>query len=215
MSTPPAAPKIYHITHHLNLSAILSSGTLCSDFERINQNLTNTNIGMSTIKQRRLSLPVQCRPNTTVGQYVPFYFCPRSVMLYLLHRGNHSELNYAGGQAPIVHLQADLRRVVGWAEQAKLPWTFTPSNAGAFYTQHYRDLQHLNQVDWTAVGASDFRPSAVKEGKQAEFLLFQQFPVQLIERIGVANQQICHLVTQMVQSAQLAVPVRVEPTWYY
>jgi ssDNA thymidine ADP-ribosyltransferase, DarT len=33
---------------------------------------------MSTIKQRRLALPVTCHANDHVGDYVPFYFCPRS-----------------------------------------------------------------------------------------------------------------------------------------
>jgi len=40
---------------------------------------------MSTIKARRLyDLEVDCHPGTKVGEYVPFYFCPWSIMLYLL-----------------------------------------------------------------------------------------------------------------------------------
>ena len=34
----------------------------------------------------------------------------------ILHMANHSELTYKGGQGPIVHLVADLRETVGWAE---------------------------------------------------------------------------------------------------
>jgi hypothetical protein len=72
---------------------------------------------MSEIKRRRLEeLEVDCHPGTKVGAYVPFYLCPRSMMLFLLHKGNHVDLTYTGGQRPIVHLQADLRRVVEWAE---------------------------------------------------------------------------------------------------
>jgi len=52
---------------------------------------------------------VKCHPGTKVGQYVPFYFCPRSIMLYILHRGNHPDLDYREGQGPILHLQADSR----------------------------------------------------------------------------------------------------------
>ncbi len=51
-------------------------------------------------------MEVKCHPGTKVGEYVPFYFCPRSVMLYILYMGNHPELGYRGGQAPIVHLSA-------------------------------------------------------------------------------------------------------------
>jgi hypothetical protein len=60
---------------------------------------------MSAIKRRRVEeLEVSCHPGTKVGDYVPFYFCPRSVMLYVIHRANHPDLSYRGGQEPIVHL---------------------------------------------------------------------------------------------------------------
>ena len=72
-------------------------------------------IGMGSIKQRRLSLPVTCHPGDYVGDYVPFYFGPRSIMLYVIRCANHPELAYRGGQEPIVHLEADLPAVVQWA----------------------------------------------------------------------------------------------------
>lgn len=58
---------------------------------------------MSSIKQRRLTLSLNSDPDLHVGDCVPFYFCPRSVMLFLIHRRNQ-ELAYQGGQEPIVHL---------------------------------------------------------------------------------------------------------------
>jgi len=66
-----------------------------------------------------------------VGQYVPFYFCPRSVMLYILHMGNNPGLTYHGGQSPIVHLQADLGTVLDWVETEDRRWAFSKGNAGA------------------------------------------------------------------------------------
>ncbi len=39
---------------------------------------------MTEIKRRRLfEIDVQCHPDTMVGDYVPFYFCPRSIMLFI------------------------------------------------------------------------------------------------------------------------------------
>ncbi|WP_205620247.1 DarT ssDNA thymidine ADP-ribosyltransferase family protein [Salinivibrio socompensis] len=64
---------------------------------------------MNTIKQRRLTeLTLDSHPDLYVGQCVPFYFCPRSIMLYVIHRADSDELTYKGGQGPIIHLQADL-----------------------------------------------------------------------------------------------------------
>ena len=59
-----------------------------------------TAIGMNSIKQRRLNSTLNSYPNLRIGDCVPFYFCPRSIMLYLIHQANHPELRYRGGQDP-------------------------------------------------------------------------------------------------------------------
>jgi hypothetical protein len=104
VSTPPLRPKVYHITHVDNLEPIVRERVLLSDATIIARGGPTAGIGMSKIKQRRLTLPARCNPGSRVGDYVPFYFCPRSVMLYVIHCGNHPELTYRGGQGPIVHL---------------------------------------------------------------------------------------------------------------
>jgi len=75
-----------------------------------------TTIGMTAIKTRRLSLPLESHPDLHVGDCVPFYFCPRSVMLYLIHQANHPDLSYRGGQGSIIHLEADLHETVARAD---------------------------------------------------------------------------------------------------
>ena len=87
---PPAAPKIYHIVHVDRLPSIIADGFLWCDAEVAQRAVTNpgmgTTIGMNSIKERRLTeLNLGRHPDLHVGQCVPFYFCPRSVMLYLIH----------------------------------------------------------------------------------------------------------------------------------
>lgn len=149
-----------------------------------------TAIGMPTIKARRVSLPVDCHAGTRVGEYVPFYFCPRSIMLFVLCRGNHPELAYRGGQGPIVHLEAKLNAAVAWANSVGRRWAFSLSNAGAYYTQFRGDPATLHEINWPAVAATDFRAADVKEGKQAEFLMHESFPWRLVQRIGVHSRVI-------------------------
>lgn len=49
--------------------------------------LEGTTIGMETIKDRRLhKCQLRSHPGLFVGQCVPFYFCPRPVMLYMIHK---------------------------------------------------------------------------------------------------------------------------------
>lgn len=215
MSPPPSRPMIYHITHVENLEKIVGCGSIYSDARMIAQGNNTTAIGMSSIKLRRMALEVSCHPATKVGEYVPFYFCPRSVMLYLLHRGNHPELSYADGQAPILHLEADLNRVVDWANGHGCRWAFTRSNAGAAYSSHYRDLRELDLVNWEAVSARDFRDPEIKEGKQAEFLLYGTFPWELVEHVGAQNGDAARRAEGAIQARGLRTAVSVREEWYY
>jgi len=216
MTQPPAQPKIYHITPLDNLPKIVESSCLWSDAKRIELGLDCKVVGMSTIKERRLEkIEVSCRPGTKVGQYVPFYYCPRSVMLYILHRGNHPEINYTQGQPPIVHLQLDLTRCRRWADDHGVPWAIAPTNAGAFYTDFYNSAADLSRIDWNAVNNRDFRDSNVKEKKQAEFLVYESVPWSLVEHVGVFDQNGVRAVRSAMAASPHRPPVRVENSWYF
>ena len=215
MPTPPDQPKIYHIAHVDRLLSIIADGGLWSDATMVLRPGLGTTIGMSSIKQRRLALPVDCHRGTHVGDYVPFYFCPRSIMLYVIHRGNHAELAYQGGQGPILHLEADLNEVVGWANGAGRLWAFSLSNAGATYTQFRCDLAKLDEVNWPAIAASDFRSTDIKEGKQAEFLVHGSFPWTLFRRIGVHSPAVAQQVADALRTTNYRPPVEIRREWYY
>ena len=153
----PASPKIYHIVHVDRLPSIVSDGFLWCDTAVKQLNRPGTTIGMTAIKQRRSKNRLHSRPDLRVGDCVPFYFCPRSVMLYLIHKRNHPDLTYRGGQRPIVHLESDLRETVTWADRNQQRWAFTLSNAGSRYFEDRCDLEQLDEIDWEAVKAGDWR----------------------------------------------------------
>jgi hypothetical protein len=215
MTPPPDRPKIYHITHVENLWAIAGQEELSSDARVAARGGPPTTIGMSTIKLRRLGLRVPCRVGTMVGHYVPFYFCPRSVMLYVIHRANHRELTYRGGQEEIVHLEADLHRVVRWAEDEDVRWAFSLSNAGAYYATFLSRLEDLDQLDWGAIAARDFSSPEVKEAKQAEFLVHDRLPWSLIDRIGVFSTAVRVRADKALDESGHHPRLDVVPNWYY
>jgi hypothetical protein len=208
-----ARPKIYHIAHLDRLSSIMADGFLWCDAEIVKRAPAGTSIGMSGIKQRRLALTLDSHPGLHVGDCVPFYFCPRSVMLYLIHQGNHPELTYRGGQGPILHFEADLYAAIEWADRQTLRWAFTLSNAGSYFFEDRNDLADLEQIDWTAVRARDWR--AHKEGKQAEFLVEHRFPWGLIERIGVQSSNIYRQVINALSTHEHRPTVEIRSDWYY
>ncbi|ABS64535.1 conserved hypothetical protein [Parvibaculum lavamentivorans DS-1] len=211
----PAQPKIYHIVHVQNLASIVTDGHLWSDATMVNRPPGGTVIGMGGIKLRRLRLPVTCHQGTHVGDFVPFYFCSRSIMLYVLHCANHAELTYRGGQQPIVHLEADLYRSVRWAEENGSRWAFSLSNAGAAYTQFRSKREQLSEVNWEAVRATDFRPADVKEGKQAEFLVERSFPWHLVERVGVHSQAVVDQVSTAMRGVRHRPQIEIRKDWYF
>lgn len=215
MPAPPLRPKIYHITHVTNLPSIIADGYLESDATIIKRGGPLMIIGMSTIKERRLSLPVDCHPGDYVGDYVPFYFCSRSVMLFVIYRGNHPELTYTGGQDPIVHLEADLHDVVAWADGNGRRWAFTLSNAGAAYALFRSSLDNLHEINWAAVAANDWRQPEITEGKQAEFLLHGSFPWELVSRIGVRSIITKTHVDTALKTGAHRPKVTIQPGWYY
>jgi ssDNA thymidine ADP-ribosyltransferase, DarT len=216
VSSVPAQPKIYHITHVDNLAAIVSDRKLVSDARILERGGPSVKIGMSAIKKRRIEeIMVSCHPGTNVGDYVPFYFCPRSVMLYLLHRANHPDLTYLGGQDLIVHLEADLHEVVGWADTQNRRWAFSLSNAGARYVETRNRIDQLDEVNWTAMAETDFRSSDIKEGKQAVFLVHESFPWKLVRRVGVYSADIKAQAEASLVHAIHRPPVEILRNWYY
>ncbi|MFW0884363.1 DUF4433 domain-containing protein [Candidatus Acidulodesulfobacterium sp. H_13] len=144
----PNNPKIYHILHVDKLSSVVNSGGLLSDAKVITQGLGGTVIGMNSIKKRRLEeLTFTTYPNLYVGECVPFYFCPISVMLYMMHKGNSLDLDYHDGQDDIIHLEYSLDDVVKWADANNFRWVFTSSNAGSRYFEDSNDLNNLKNMN--------------------------------------------------------------------
>ncbi len=216
----PAQLKLYHIVHVDRLPSIVTDGCLWCDARMSIIRQTGTTIGMERIKLRRLrELTLASHPDLHVGDCVPFYFCPRSVMLYLIHRGNDPDLGYQGGQASIIHLEYNLRDVVAWADRNGRRWAFTLTNAGGRYFEDCSDLAHLGDIDWEAVRSSKWSgvgvPQSRKEGKQAEFLVEYAVPWTLVERIGVLSEQVADQSRKVLAAADHRPPVEVLAGWYY
>ena len=205
-ATVPTDPWIYHITHIDNLSGILQEGGLWCDSQRIRRGLSTTNIGYSHIKQRRLQRPVGVAAGGFLGDYVPFNFCSRSVMLYVVDRGHQ---DYPGGQLPIVHLVSRASIAAGGGRS----WAFTDIHAELGYARYFSDSGYLSQVDWSVMPMRYW--SSVSEKRQAEFLVHNFFPWDCVVQVGVINSHIASLVAPIIAQGAHRPPVVVERSWYY
>lgn len=213
VTTKPSSVKIVHILHVDKLASVLREGGLWCDAEVRRRDVGGTEIGFPHIKERRLRRPLRSWPELHVGECVPFYFWPRSVMLYKLYRKDDPELPYAGGQEPIVHLVADFRQTVAWAAQKGARWVFTDSNAGAALFEEYREERDLGKLNWGAISARYWWSR--REAKQAEFLLERFFPFGLVQHIGVFSEDYRRQVCAILNDTGYSPEVQVHRDWYY
>ena len=212
----PDQISVFHITHVDNLHRIVADEGLLADSIMVARGGPATSIGMTDIKLARLTKRrVKCFPDDFVGEYVPFFYCPRSIMLYLFHMDNHPGLTYHGGQGPIVHLEADVHEIIEWAERDGRRWAFSIGNAGAVLTPFGGRIDGFENIDWAAVANHDFRTEHVKEHKQSEFLVFESVPWSLIREIGVMTEAVRAQVLHALDGAEHCPDVNVRREWYF
>jgi ssDNA thymidine ADP-ribosyltransferase, DarT len=210
--TNPSA-QIYHLTHVENLESIIARGGLCCDGLVADESLLPIGIAHAHIKDRRARRAVPIGTGGFLCDYVPFYFAPRSPMLYAIYR--RAVEGYTGTQREILHLVSSTDAVVA----AGVPFVFTEGHAELFYSEFFTDLGDLNRIDWEIMQARIWRDTISdgdrKRRRQAEFLAHRFFPWQLITEIGVANKIIALEVESKLGEAAHKPSVTVRPGWYY
>jgi hypothetical protein len=204
---------LYHITHLDNLTSIVQCGGLLSNTCLRARNQKFRDISYGNIQDRRATKTVPCAAKGVLHDYVPFYFAPRSPMLYTIHKGNVP--SYQGGQATVLHLVTTVEAI----EKAGLVFTFTDGHAVMVYSDFYEDLEALEMIDWGVMESRYWHDTNDdpnrKCKRQAEFLVHNAFPWELIQEIGVMSQSVQAQVRQILQQVSDFTPVNVYADWYY
>lgn len=201
---------IFHITHVDNLQGIIDEQCLWCDAQRIRKGLITTNIGHLHIKERRLRRCVDVAAGGVLGDYVPFNFCSRSIMLYVIHAG--AVEGYTDGQDPIIHLMSR----VGDAVATGRPWAFTDRHAELGYAEYFQALEDEGKVDWNVMRRRYWADSdETKEKRQAEFLVHDYLPWTAIRTIGVKNVETKRRVEAVLRDADHCPDVLLKRSWYY
>ena len=171
-------------------------------------------IAYENIQDRRARTIVPCGAKGVLHDYVPFYFAPRSPMLYTIHKGNVK--GYNQGQKPVIHLVTKAEAI----EDEKIAFVFTDGHAVMSYTEFYNDLQALAfAIDWDIMEEKYWMDPPEdgdrKRRRQAEFLVYQFCPWQLIKEIGVIDGTIKSQVEEILQNFKHQPKVNVSSDWYY
>lgn len=207
----PESRPIMHFTHVRHLPSIVRDGVLADSV--VGDRLVHE-VGDRDIKAQRRKHRVTCGPGGHPCDYAPFYFGPRSPMLFRIGRGSVPQ--YRDGQDPLVYLVTTIGDVV----RAGLPWVFSDGNCGALLTRYYDDLALLDttvdwplleQTMWNSTAADPNRPTR----RAAEFLVHRALPWNLVRRLVVRNAATARAVRAVITDAPHRPTVVVRPGWYY
>jgi hypothetical protein len=206
--------RLYHITHIRNLESIIEKGGIVCDSSMNDNHIEHIGIAHKHIKERRARKRVPIDPSGTLADYVPFYFAPRSPMLYAIHTGYVE--GYEGGQGAILHLVTSVETVLA----KRLPFVFTDGHAEMAISRFFHDVSNLNQVDWEIMKATYWNDTEQDNDRsrrrQAEFLVHDFFPWKLFKEIGVINDTVAEKIEDMLSSLIRKSPaVTVQRKWYY
>ncbi|MBP1466926.1 DUF4433 domain-containing protein [Candidatus Chloroploca sp. M-50] len=180
----------YHFTVIDNLSTILRHGLLATN-EKLHRRMPHTAIADQNIQKRRARTNVSCPPGGKVHDYVPFYFCTRSPMLWRVLENKWAE------QRDIIYIVVHITII----EQVFCVFTDASANTNS-PPNFYNKPGDLMKIDWDAVDtwrwASKYdRPGCVpvRQAKQAELLVHKSVSSELFAKIVVRSEhersQVC------------------------
>lgn len=201
---------IHHFTDVANLERILLSGELrCHRAAEC-----AVDIGDTSIKSRRARIDVPCGPGGKICDYTPFYFAPRSPMLYSIQCGNVQGVS--SNQRRIIYLTSSTEA----AYDAGLACVFTDGNAAAAFTAFHDDPAMLAQVvDWPLMRAwywaNTTDDSDRRRRRGAEFLVHGALPLGLVTEIGVHDDSVRLRVARALGEAGVTIAVSIRCDWYF
>lgn len=210
----PPHRLIMHFTHVRNLPGILTAGCIEADSRVDRSSALRVEAGDLNVKARRKDRRVPLAPFGRVADYVPFYFAPRSPMLYTLAKGNVP--TYTDGQDPLVYLASSTEAIAA----AELPCLFSDGNCASPLTEVFDDLAALESaVDWEIMTAKMWANTPDDQDRMrrrmAELLVHQRVPVACISLIVVRRETMKGQVGAILAAHGSDIPVAVRPWWYF
>lgn len=209
----PVPTPVFHFTHVTHLGSILRHG-LVADSRAHGDGLLEVEVGNLDIKGQRQRCPVPIAPGGAVADYVPFYFAPRSPMMFAIDRGNVP--SYSGGCADLVYLVTTADRLWAGAESV----LFTDRNAVLAFAEFTDEIDMLDDlVDWPLMPARYWANTPEdperRERRMAECLVHRHVPWVAIDEVAAQSQRCAEDARAALASLGDATPVRVRPSWYF
>ncbi|MBG9587219.1 type II toxin-antitoxin system toxin DNA ADP-ribosyl transferase DarT [Cytobacillus firmus] len=204
---------LYHITHYRNLPSILENGELLAYSKISYDKISYNDIAHQNIQSRRSTTTIEVSPYGMLHDYVPFYFAPRSPMLYAINNGKVE--GFKGTQDDIIYLVTKTNKILDSGRD----FVFTDGHAIMALTEFYNDLTYLDEIDWSVMESkywndTDEFPDR-KRRRQAEFLVHESVPLEFLIGIGVRNERIKTIVEEFIKDYSVNMKILQKPSFYY
>ena len=131
---PDSHTLIRRLVHIENLPVLLQRRGLHAPTATPDDGTPYRTIHNREIQDRRRVCPVPCGPGGVIHDYVSFYFCARSPMLYQLHTGRVA--GYNEGQSPLIYLVSSAQKV----QASGVPFVFSDGHGIAAFTSWFDTL---------------------------------------------------------------------------
>lgn len=201
---------VLHFTHIDHLPGIIANGLACDDDV---EDALVREVGNRSVKDLRRRRPVRVPPFGMVSDYVPFYFAPRSPMLYAIHMGNVPE--YTEGIDPLVYLVVSVEQMI----EAGLDVVITDRNAALVHASHVRGVDGLAAVDWDLMQARYWYDTIDepdrRERRMAECLVHRHVPWEAVTALHVRNSERAVEADAHLRAGGADLPVAVTADWYF
>jgi hypothetical protein len=221
----PRPIRLFHITAIANLPAICAAGALLSKNQGAANGVAYQNIAHGGAQGARAVRRLPDPPGGCVHDYVPFYFAPRSPMLFAVNGGKVE--GCALRQADIVHIETTVEAVTATGAA----FVFFDRNATLAYSKPYTDLNDIDHaVAWDLLTEpprldgfrkywqsrhADPRHMDRMERRMAEFLVNDRVALNVCTGIGVFDAERQAEVSAILEAAGVKLPVMVVQEWYF
>lgn len=213
--TRPVPTPVLHFTRIEHLATIIRDGLL-PDTRAQSSGVLRQEIGHREIKAGRRTRRVPCGKQGVVADYVPFYFAPRSPMMFSISKSN------VAGVDPDIEKLVYLTTTTQALITAGLCVVFTNQNARMTLARMTTDdalLDGDDFVDWPLMrarywGNTEEDPTR-KERRQAECLVQPHVEWKLIHEVVTKTKAAHDQVRAILDAAGVETSIFVRPTWYF
>lgn len=139
----------YRITHIRNLPLILQNGIVTQEHKSSSADYIT--VGNPEIIDSRDLKPVRIEGFGFMGEYVPFYFTPRSMMLYNIITGHRAPVVPKRSKSELLVIRCLLETLTDLPQ-----WFFTDGQGNDMVSGHYNDWGKMDRIDWDCIQRGDF-----------------------------------------------------------